>query len=81
MIPASEEGYQGILFFLHDFADYAGRHTFLAKGFAEAGYDFYTMDMRGHGKSEGMTAYIEKVQDLVQDFRSFIYKILKTFYS
>ena len=39
------------------------------------------MDMRGHGKSEGSTAYIEYLRDPVEDLRSFINKVLSTFYS
>jgi acylglycerol lipase len=46
------------VFYLHDFTDYVGRHTYLAKAFAQLGYDFHGMDMRGHGKSEGSSAFI-----------------------
>ena len=69
------------MFFVHDLMDYAGRHTFLAKGFSDMGYDFYAADMRGHGKSDGMTGYIENIKMVANDLRSFMNKVFQTFYS
>lgn len=49
------------MFFLHDLTDYAGRHTFTAKSYADLGFDFYAMDMRGHGASEGLPAFNDSI--------------------
>jgi non-heme chloroperoxidase len=42
----------------------------LAKGFAQAGYIAYALDMRGHGESgeKGQVAYIGQLEDDVEDF-------------
>lgn len=42
----------------------------LAKGFAQAGYAVYALDMRGHGESgeKGQIAYIGQLEDDVEDF-------------
>lgn len=42
----------------------------LAKGFAQAGYVAYALDMRGHGASgeKGQVAYIGQLEDDVEDF-------------
>lgn len=45
--------FQGVILYVHGFTDYVGRFAHLGKFFAEKGYDFYGMDQRGHGKSEG----------------------------
>lgn len=38
---------------MHDFTDYAGRYAHVAKAFSDLFYDFYEMDICGHGKSGG----------------------------
>ena len=43
------------------------------------GYDFYGMDMRGHGKSEGRVAYFENVTMLVDDLNGYIFKVLQLY--
>lgn len=42
----------------------------LARGFAQAGYTAYALDMRGHGASgeKGQVAYIGQLEDDVEDF-------------
>jgi alpha-beta hydrolase superfamily lysophospholipase len=44
---------KGIVFFVHGFTDYSGRMAHVGQRFSELGYDFYSMDQRGHGKSDG----------------------------
>ena len=53
---------KGIIFFIHGFQSYANRQAHLAHDFSKAGYDFFAMDMRGHGKSEGAIAYIPSLE-------------------
>ena len=72
MIASTQPGYKGIVFFVHDFTDYIGRNAHVARGFAEHGYDFFGMDMRGHGKSEGMMAYFSNIVDLVDDLKGYM---------
>ena len=79
-IPMNEKGYQGVVFFLHDFTDYVGRQTFTARQFAGMGYDFYGMDMRGHGMSEGTPAFHDSIEVLAEDFSHYMIKILDAFY-
>ena len=31
------------------------------------GYDFYAMDMRGHGRSEGRTAFVPEIKKITDD--------------
>ena len=52
---------------MHGFTDYVGRFAHLGQFFSELGYDFYGMDQRGHGKSEGETAYIHSIDAVVDD--------------
>ena len=50
---------KALVFFIHGQQDYAGRYAFLAQKFAKHGYEFLTMDNRGHGRSEGKPGYHE----------------------
>jgi alpha-beta hydrolase superfamily lysophospholipase len=45
--------YRGAIFFVHGFADHAGPYAHHGEIYSKLGYDFYAMDVRGHGKSEG----------------------------
>lgn len=58
--------------------DYAGRYAYLAKKYAEGGYDFVCMDQRGHGRSEGMPGHFESVDQLVQDTLNFHDKVMES---
>lgn len=41
---ANQNEKKGIIYFVHGYGDYCGRYAYLAKYFAEAGYDFVGMD-------------------------------------
>ena len=45
--------FKGVIFFIHGFQSYANRISHIASSLSELGYDFFSMDMRGHGKSGG----------------------------
>lgn len=57
-------GSKGAVFFLHGIHDYAGRHSRMARNFANQGYDFFAIDMRGHGHSEGKRGFFESYEQL-----------------
>ena len=61
--------------------DYAGRFAHLAKFYADAGYDFFAMDTRGHGKSEGQCMFIPDVDTCARDNIGFQNFVIKTLYS
>lgn len=43
--------YRGIVFYIHGFSEYVQRFAHLGQKWSNLGYDFYAMDMRGHGRS------------------------------
>ena len=45
--------YRGAIFFVHGFVEHSGHHAHHGEIYSKLGYDFYAMDVRGHGKSEG----------------------------
>ena len=43
--------FKGVIFYIHGFTDYTSRYAFVAQVYSKLGYDFFTMDFPGHGKS------------------------------
>ena len=56
---------------IHGFGDYTGRFAYYAKPFAENGYDFVGMDMRGFGRSEGRRGIVESKEIIMDDFLTY----------
>ena len=53
--------FKGVIFYVHGFGEYVGRFAHVAQCWSEMGYDFFAMDQRGHGKSDGKTVLIQNV--------------------
>ena len=62
---------KGIVHWVHGFGDYVGRFGYLAKAFANQGYDFVGIDQRGYGHSEGRRGVIESEKIALDDLLSF----------
>ena len=60
-IPKDDPKYMGVLFFIHGHGDYSERTAHVGEMFSKLGYDFYMMDTRGNGKSEGQTVFVPSV--------------------
>ena len=46
---------------MHGFSDYSARFAHVAQKFSSLGYDFYSLDFPGHGKSEGKIGFVHSV--------------------
>ena len=66
---------KGVVLLVHGFMDNAGRYAHIAKAIAEKGYDFYGMDQRGHGKSEGRTVLVPSLDTIADDTEAFHDKV------
>lgn len=60
-----------MVFYVHGFSDYAGRFAHLAQMFSRAGFDFYSMDVRGHGQSDGRTVLVPSIETIADDTHRF----------
>lgn len=52
---------------MHGFVDYSGIYAHHGEIYSKLGYDFYAMDVRGHGKSEGQRLFCPNVDQNTQD--------------
>jgi alpha-beta hydrolase superfamily lysophospholipase len=72
--------FRGVVFYIHGFTDYIGRFAHVGQEFSKLGYDFYAMDQRGHGKSEGKLAYVPSIDQITDDTILYHRLILEKFY-
>src|SRR5437016_3664382 len=52
---------------LHGYADYGARYAHVAEAWAERGIATIAIDMRGHGRAEGLRGSCDRFQDYLDD--------------
>lgn len=62
---------EAILLVVHGGAEHSGRYTNLVNHFVPKGYAVCGLDLRGHGKSEGLRCYVERFTDYLTDLKTF----------
>ena len=68
-LPSDEP--RAILLVAHGLAEHSGRYTNIINHFVTRGYAVYGLDHRGHGKSEGLPGYVERLSYFVNDLETF----------
>ncbi len=68
--PSAVDGGKGSVVLIHGSSASSNSMHSIAKGFAQAGYTAYALDVRGHGGSgsKGQIAYIGQLEDDLADF-------------
>lgn len=56
----------------HGLSEHAGRYEHVAAAFNERGYSLWALDHRGHGRSGGRPAYVDRFEDLIEDLHAFM---------
>ena len=57
------------LLFVHGLGEHSGRYNFPVEYFVPRGFNAYSFDHRGHGKSDGPRAYAPSLRILLEDIR------------
>lgn len=70
-----EETAQAVIVLVHGYGEHSARYQHVAEKLVSAGYAVYSLDHRGHGKSEGMRAYFAHINQPVKDLRYYIVSI------
>src|SRR3954454_3422508 len=55
-------------------SEHSGRYAWTGSEFAARGYALYAIDHRGHGRSEGDRAVIDRLQKAVEDLHTLVEK-------
>jgi alpha-beta hydrolase superfamily lysophospholipase len=61
---------------VHGVAEHGGRYDFTGRRLAEAGIAVHALDHRGHGRSDGPRALVDRLQTLVDDLRTFVDRVV-----
>jgi acylglycerol lipase len=65
---APEEGVaRGVVVVIHGFGEHSGRYEHVARRLVAERYVTYALDHRGHGRSQGTRAVIDRLADAVSD--------------
>jgi len=70
---------KAIVLIVHGYGEHSTRYTHVADALVKANYAVYTLDHRGHGKSEGLQAYFASLQDAVKDLRTYFETIQRQY--
>ena len=70
---------RAIVLIVHGYGEHSTRYTHVAEALVNANYAVYTLDHRGHGKSEGLQAYFASPQDAVKDLRAYFENIQRQY--
>ncbi len=62
---------RAVVLIQHGFCEHGGRYTHVANRFVSNGNAVYVMDLRGHGRSHGKRAYVDRFEQHVDDFQLF----------
>jgi acylglycerol lipase len=63
---------KAVVHLIHGLGEHSSRYGYVAEEFTKAGYVFNTMDLRGHGKSDGPRGYAPGFSTLVSDIEFLI---------
>ena len=66
-----EKNPKAVVQVVHGLAEHSGRYLNIVNALIPRGYAIYAADHRGHGKSEGLRAYVKKFEYYVKDQKTF----------
>jgi acylglycerol lipase len=62
---------KAVVLLLHGLAEHSGRYAHVAKALTDSGYAAHTLDLRGHGKSDGKRTYVRSYDQYQADILQF----------
>ena len=63
---------QAVMVVVHGFGEHSGRYEEMASMLTENGFNVYTMDLRGHGRSDGERWNPDSFDDYIKDLKIFM---------
>ncbi len=62
---------KAIVLIIHGFGEHSGRYLNVVNNLVPEGFGIYAFDLRGHGKSEGVTNYVDSFDQFLEDAKIF----------
>jgi acylglycerol lipase len=66
---------RAVLVIVHGLKDHGSRYADVAERLARSGFAVYAPDLRGHGRSDGDRAYVERFDDYLDDLEVFLARV------
>jgi lysophospholipase len=63
---------KGHIVIIHGYAEHCDRYQFVTDYFAPKGWDCWTVDLRGHGESEGARGFVNRFEEYFYDISAFL---------
>jgi lysophospholipase len=63
---------KGHLIIIHGYAEHCDRYKFVTDYFGSKGWDCWTVDLRGHGESEGARGFVKSFEEYLFDISAFL---------
>jgi len=60
---------KAVVLLVHGYGEHCGRYQHVIARLVDNDYAVYTLDHRGHGKSEGVRAYVDYMEQFVEDLK------------
>lgn len=70
---------KGVIAIVHGLGDHSGRYSSWARRFNEQHYGVISIDLRGHGKSEGKRGHASRYKNLLKDVEVLVQKAIYFF--
>ena len=70
-------GCRAVVAIVHGYAEHMGRYSELLAALGTAGYECHLLDLRGHGRSEGVRGHVLRFHDYLDDLEIFLSHIDK----
>lgn len=66
---------QAVILLVHGYGEHSGRYRHVIARLVQSGYAVYTLDHRGHGRSEGVRAYCDRMGQFVDDLHGYFQQV------
>ncbi|MDF1660336.1 MAG: alpha/beta fold hydrolase, partial [Planctomycetota bacterium] len=63
---------KGHIAIVHGYAEHCDRYEFVTDYFSQRGWDCWTVDLRGHGESEGGRGFVKRFEEYLYDISAFL---------
>ncbi|PJZ25316.1 lysophospholipase [Leptospira hartskeerlii] len=73
----TKSGANRVIVFCHGFGEHSGRYSNLIQYFKDSDVNFYGLDLRGHGKSDGKRGHASGFEAFVDDLADFVQEVRK----
>mmetsp|Transcript_23017 Transcript_23017/g.39555 ORF Transcript_23017/g.39555 Transcript_23017/m.39555 type:complete len:431 (+) Transcript_23017:190-1482(+) len=70
---------KALVFISHGLNEHSGRYDHVARQLNEAGYAVFAWDHHGHGRSDGIRAYVERFDFIVDDAVQYVNRVQRNF--